>query len=56
MVGCGSKNGQSNNICSKEIGLCAQISLIIIDTIVNITKGFRYNHLIAPRIFNFDNE
>ena len=56
MVECGSKNGHQKDMCSKEIGLCVQISKIFMNTIVNIFKGLRYNYLLTQRIFTFDNE
>ena len=39
LVRCGSKYGHQNNICSKDIGLCAQNLLTILGSFVNIIGG-----------------
>ena len=39
LVRCGSKNDHQKDMCSKEIRLCAQILLTILDLIVNIIGG-----------------
>jgi hypothetical protein len=38
-VRCGSKNAYKEDTCSKEVGLCAQIMIIIIDSMGNISRG-----------------
>jgi hypothetical protein len=39
MVGFESKNGHHKEMCRKEIGLCAQSLLFLLDIVVNITRG-----------------
>ena len=52
MVRCGSKNGYQNDMmCLKEIGICAQPMITILNSIVNMIGGELYNHLMSTRVF-----
>ena len=35
---CGSKNGYQKVMCLKEIGLCAQSMITVLDSIVSVTR------------------
>ena len=50
MVRCGSKNEHQRNMCSKEIGLCAENFITIPGSIVNIIRRF-----IAPACLTLRN-
>ena len=45
------KNGYQKDMCSKEIGLCAQNVITILSSIVNIIEGDIYDHLMSTQIF-----
>ena len=49
----GSKNAYKEDTCSKEVGLCAQIMIIIIDSIGNIIRGDLYDQSMSTIIFTF---
>ena len=40
-VWCVSKDRDHRDVCSKEIGLCAQIMISVLDSIINIIGGGR---------------
>ena len=39
MTLCGSKNRYQKDVCSNEIGVCAQDMIITLSSIVNIIRG-----------------
>ena len=45
---CGSKNGYQKDICLKEIGLHAHITMTILNLIANTIAGNLYDHLTNP--------
>ena len=55
MVWCGYNNKDRKDICFKEIGLCAQTMITILDSIVNMIEGDLCDHVMkifirAPQI------
>ena len=57
VVRCGSKNKRQSDTCSKEIGLCAQNTLTIRGSVVNMIEGgILYDHLYEYENLHFDSD
>ena len=50
MVWSGSKNEYQEDVCLKEIRLCAPNMITILGSMVNVTRG-TYDHLMSMRLF-----
>ena len=55
LVRCGSKNGHQNNICLKNIGLCAQNLLTILGSFEHHWRDF-YDCIRKKECLHFGNE
>jgi hypothetical protein len=51
MVWCSSENGYQRDLSFKGIGLCAQNTIAVLGSIVNISEGDLYDRLMSTRIF-----
>ena len=53
VINCGSKNRHPIDICSKEIRLCAQNMLTILDSKVKMIQGELYDLLMSTGMFSW---
>jgi len=53
MVRCGSKVGHHKDMCLEEIGLQVQDMLSILSSMINMTRGDMYDHLMSTKTLPF---